>query len=476
MRTVRTCVTALAGAILLSLTAGAFCLSDPQRQAAQPAVSDQQEWPQWMGPHRQERFADPNQVQSFDDGDLPVAWRTPVKMGYAGPAVADGRVYLMDWELTREQQQAKEPGTERLLCLDEATGDVIWEKAYPKVYRISYPFGPRTTCAVDGERVYALGAMGDLWCLNVADGSEIWSVDFLEDYAEKPPFWGYAAHPFIDGDQLICVVGGQGSALVSFDKRTGQVLWKTHTAKDVGYAPPVIAEHGEQRQLIFWHDFGVVSVDPDNGQVKWTESYADPAKAQGPAVTIATPLVHDNKLLIGDFYSGSTVWDLTETWEGGQPKIVWQDDPDDEKHEQGLNSLMGSPIVRDGLLFGVSGMGEFRCLDFATGEILWRTHQPVTGEEAVFGTAFLIPSHDNRCWIFNDQGELILAELNREGYRELGRQKILEPMSRARGRTVVWSHPAFANGHLFARNDAELVKVRLTEVEPTGDVDSPTRP
>ena len=187
-----------------------------------------QDWPQWMGLERQGTFHSDSQVTEFKDGDLKEAWSVPVKMGYAGPTVANGRVFLMDWELTPEQQKAKEPGTERVLCFDESTGEVLWEKAYPKVYRISYPFGPRTTCAVEGERVYALGAMGNLWCLNVEDGSEIWSIDFLDGFAEKPPFWGFAAHPFIDGDQLICVVGGEGSALVSFDKLTGDVLWKSH--------------------------------------------------------------------------------------------------------------------------------------------------------------------------------------------------------------------------------------------------------
>lgn len=420
-----------------------------------------QDWPQWMGADRSGTFPVPRQLKQFEDGELKIAWKAPVRTGYAGPAVADGRVFVMDWEFTRQQQQAKEPGTERVLCLDEKTGEIVWEKTYPKVYRISYPFGPRTTCVVDGPRLYALGAMGNLWCLDVQDGSEIWSVDFLEDFAEEPPFWGYAAHPYLDGDQLICVVGGEGSALVSFDKMTGEVQWKSHTAKEVGYAPPVVAEKDGKRQLIYWHDFGVVSVNPENGQVNWTEPFADPAKAQGPAVTIATPLIHDNKLLISDFYTGSVLWDLEPTWDGGKPQLLWQDDPEDQKHEGGLNSLMGTPFVRDGLLYGVSGMGELRCLDFATGEIVWRSHEFLTGEPAIFGTAFLVPATEKRCWICNDQGELILAELDKQGYRELGRQKILEPMSRARGRTVVWSHPAFANGHLFARNDKELVKIRL---------------
>lgn len=416
-----------------------------------------------MGSDGTNRYLNDQQVASFADGELKEKWRVPIKMGYAGPAVADGKVFVMDWELTKEQQSAKEPGTERVLCFDQETGELIWEKAYRTTYRISYPFGPRTTCVVEADRVYALGAMGNLWCLNKDDGSEIWSIDFLEDIASEPPFWGYAAHPLIDGDQLICVVGGEGSALVSFDKMTGKVNWKSHTAKQVGYAPPVIVNKGEQRQLIYWHDFGVVSVSPDNGKVNWTTEFADPAKAQGPAVTISTPIVHDDKLLVSDFYTGSVVWDLSKTWGGGQPELLWQDDPTDQQHKTGLNSLMGTPYIKDGMLYGFSGMGQLRCLDFETGKNVWSTFEPLTGETALFGTGFLIPAPENRCWIFNDQGDLILAQLTGDGYQELGRQHILDPMSRARSRTVVWSHPAFANGSVFMRNDAELVRVEISK-------------
>lgn len=421
-----------------------------------------QDWPQWLGENRSGVFASEGLVSEFQDGQLPVVWRIPVKMGYAGPAVADGKVYLMDWEHTAEQRSAKEPGTERVLCFNEKDGSLLWEKSYPQIYKISYPFGPRTTCTVEGDRVYALGAMGNLWCLNANDGTEIWSTNFLAGLAKEAPFWGYAAHPLIDGKQLICTVGGEGNALVSFDKWTGEILWKTGTVKEIGYAPPVIYEAGGKRQLIFWHDFGLMSVDPSNGKSLWTTKFADPAKAQGPAVTIGTPQIFEDKLIVSDFYSGSLVLDLKPTSEGKQPAVVWVDDPQDQEHAEGLNALMATPFVSDGYVYGVSGMGEMRCLDLATGKIKWQSFDPQEGKKALFATTFVVKNGPHY-WLFNDQGELILANLTPEGYQQLGLQQVLKPLSRARGRIVVWSHPAYANGKMFARNDEEMVCIDLRE-------------
>ena len=93
-------------------------------------------------------------------------------------------------------------GTERVLCLDEKTGKELWKHEYPAEYAISYAAGPRCTPTVDGDRVYTLGAMGDLFCLNAADGKPVWSKNFIKDYDVVLPVWGFAAHPLVDGDKL----------------------------------------------------------------------------------------------------------------------------------------------------------------------------------------------------------------------------------------------------------------------------------
>jgi hypothetical protein len=105
-------------------------------------------------------------------------------------------------------------------------------------------------------------------------------------------------------------------------------------------------------------------------------------------------------------------------------------------------------------------MGELRCLKADTGEEVWQTLDVIGGKQADCGTAFLVPQGD-RFVLFTDGGDLILAELSPKGYKEVDRARLLEPTHGARGRTVVWSHPAFARKCVFARNDKELVCASL---------------
>src|SRR5262249_4638015 len=124
----------------------------------------------------------------------------------------------------------KVTGKERVLCLDAANGNVLWKHEYDCPYEISYPGGPRCTPTVHDGKVYALGAEGNLVCLDAKKGDVIWSKDFKKDYGAKTAIWGYASHPLMDGRRLVCVVGGEGSVAVAFDKDTGKELWKSLSA------------------------------------------------------------------------------------------------------------------------------------------------------------------------------------------------------------------------------------------------------
>ncbi len=147
--------------------------------------------------------------------------------GYSGPAVADGRVLVTDWQRAtgddgkpRRATRAGIPGTERVLCLAADDGKLLWQHQYDCPYTISYPNGPRTTPTVEEDRAYVLGAMGDLKCLATADGTVHWEKNLMQAYRQEPPVWGCAAHPLVDGDLLYCLVGGHGSAVVALNKHT----------------------------------------------------------------------------------------------------------------------------------------------------------------------------------------------------------------------------------------------------------------
>src|SRR5262245_16524885 len=186
-----------------------------------------EDWPEVAGKGRLGVWNETGIVDKFPAEGLKVLWRTPIKAGYAGPAVADGRVFVLDWNETQKPR-----GTERALAIDEKTGKILWAQEWPADYRgISWPVGPRATPTVDGGRVYVLGAGGTPFCLDVKTGAIRWKKDYAADYGAdhlKWAFdWGFASSPLVDGERLICLVGGKGDAkVVAFDKMTGKEIWR----------------------------------------------------------------------------------------------------------------------------------------------------------------------------------------------------------------------------------------------------------
>jgi outer membrane protein assembly factor BamB len=448
-----------------------------------PVFAD--DWPQWLGPKRDGVWREDGLVEKFPPGGPKKVWSVKVGGGYAGPAVADDRVFVTDRTLDEGQKTpeggftvTEVGGGERVLCLDAKTGNELWKHSYPCKYKVQYSSGPRCTPTVDGDRVYTLGAMGDLRCLKVSDGSLVWKKNFVTDYEARVPVWGFAAHPLIDGDQLICLVGGSGERLViAFDKKTGKEVWTSQSLMgDIGYCPPVIYTFGGTRTLVIWHTKAVVGLDPNTGQRLWRQPFEVDS-----ALTAPTPRQLDgDRLLLVSFYNGSMMLKVGDK----QVSVEWKSNKPG-KHEMpdktvNLHSIMATPAVKDGYIYGVCSYGELRCLKADTGERVWADMRATRGRftpKAVaekptpsttqpwserWGLAFLIPQGD-RFFLFNEQGELIIAKLSPKGYEEMDRAVILEPTNRMSGHKTVWMHPAFAGKKVFARNDEELVCVDLAK-------------
>jgi outer membrane protein assembly factor BamB len=426
------------------------------------------DWPQWMGAKRDGVWREEGLVTKFPPGGPKVRWRTPIGTGYSGPAVVDGKVYVMDRIRATDASgkaarptRAGIPGKERILCLNAGDGKILWKDEYECPYTVSYPSGPRTTPTVRDGRVYALGAMGHLRCLDAGTGKIIWSKELMKEYhLDAPPVWGYAAHLLLDGDRLYSLVGGEGSAVVAFHKDTGKEVWRALSSEEVGYSPPMIYETGGNRQLVIWLSDSVNGLDPASGKVYWTLPYPASGMPQRPAVNIVTPRLDGQLLFVSTYYHGPMMLKL----DAGQPKaaVFWHGKSDNPEKPDGVHSLMATPVIKDGYIYGVCANGELRCLDEQTGKQVWQTYQATCGKKTDCATAFLTPVGEHYV-IFNDQGELILAELSPRGYREIDRARILEPIQAARGRTVVWSHPAFADRCVFARNDKEMICVSMAQ-------------
>ena len=420
------------------------------------------DWPQWLGPQRDAVWRETGIVEKFPADGPAIRWRATIGGGFSGPAVADGRVYVMDRQLAKDASNPRNPfdrgriaGTERVLCFNEADGKQLWAHEYDCPYTVSYAAGPRTTPLVGGGKVYALGSEGNLCCLDAATGREIWARDFKKDFGIPTPMWGFAGHPLLDGNKLICLAGGEGSVAVAFDKDTGKELWRALSAQEPGYAPPMIFEAGGKRQLIVWHPQSLNSLDPETGALFWSE----PGKANS-GMSIATPRKLGDLLYVTSFYNGSMMMRL----DADKPAAtkLWQSQKVSEKDTDALHTVMSTPFLEDGHIYGVCSYGQLRCLKVETGERVWETFAATTGKAVRWGHAFLV-KNGGRFFIFNEQGDLIIAKLSPEGYEEISRAHLLDPTNSDPGRPVVWSHPAFANRSVYARNDGEIVCVSLAK-------------
>lgn len=426
----------------------------------QPARAD--DWPQWLGPQRDGVWRETGIIGTFSDGSPKVRWRVPMGGGYSGPAVANGRVYAMDrrpgggaGNPRNAFQRTTIPGTERVLCLDEADGKLIWQHEYECSYDISYAGGPRVTPLVSGGKVYTIGAMGNLFCLGAQDGSILWSRDFKTEFHARIPIWGNAGHPLLDGDRLICLVGGDGSVAMAFDKDTGREVWRALSAREPGYCPPTLISGNGVKQLIIWHPQAVNSLDPESGRVLWSHPWEIRS-----GLCIATPRLSGDLLLFSSFYSSSKCFRLAQE---GPPAaaVLWEGKSFSERNTDTLHSLMSTPFIEGGYIYGVCSYGQLRCLKLQTGERVWETLAATTdGKPVRWANAFII-KNAGRFFLANEKGDLIIAELSPKGYREISRTHLIDPTNPDPRRLVVWSHPAFANKCVFARNDREILCASL---------------
>lgn len=442
---------------------------------ASAKTNDGLDWPQWMGSDRDGVWKETGIVKQLPDGPPKVVWRVPVGVGYSGPAVADDRVFITDRQRATDAEgkplrstRQGLPGNERLLCLNARDGKQLWEHAYDCPYTISYPNGPRTTPLVEAHWVYSLGAMGDLACLATTDGKPRWEKNLAKTYDVEPPVWGFAAHPLVEGELLICLAGGKGSAVVALDKKSGAEVWKSLDTEEVGYSPPMIYELGGRRQLVVWLSEAIYGLDPATGKQLWKQSYPIDIPVMRPAVNIVTvkktgDATTGDMLFISSFYHGPMMLKVDDKG----ASVVWQGKSNNPVKPDGPHCMMGSPVFHGGHGYAIGNQGELRCFNEGTGEQLWQTYAAVMGRRADSGTAFIVPlaagPQEERHVLFNDQGDLIFAELRPEGYKELDRTHLVDPVGFAHGRDIVWSHPAFAGRAVFARNDKELICVSLAE-------------
>jgi outer membrane protein assembly factor BamB len=416
------------------------------------------DWPQWLGPRRDSVWRETGIIDKFPDGGPKVKWRVPVAGGFSGPAVASGRVFVMDFvpgdgkSTNSPVARDKVKGKERVLCFAIEDGKPLWKHEYDCAYNISYAIGPRCTPTVAGGKVYTLGAEGNLFCLDAEKGTVLWSRDLPKEYKIETPFWGFAGHPLVAGQKLFCLVGGKDTTAVAFDKDNGKELWHALSAKLPGYCPPTMIEAGGKRQLLIWHSEAINSLNPEDGKLYWSIPL-EPKYA----MSVTPPRLLGDKLFAGGIGDVAAVMKLSAN--KLEAEVLWRGKPNNAVY-----CCNSTPFLEDGTIYGCDvRQGQMRAVKLDDGAILWDTWKPTTGgKRGGHGTAFIVKNAD-RFFLMSETGELMIARLTPKAYEEVSRCKLLEATSPIFSRDVVWSHPAFANQCIYARNDKELVCASLAK-------------
>lgn len=398
------------------------------------------DWPQWRGPNRDGVCGETGLLESFPAGGLKVRWRVPVGWGFSSPVVAQRRVYLADSEVKKPKAK------ERLLCLDETTGKALWTHVYEVAYEDwafdpTQEIGPVATPIVHKGKVYTVGRLGHLFCLDARKGEVLWQRNLQKDY--RVAFAPGAPSPLIDGDLLILFIGGKpGACVLGLHKDTGKEVWRA-LEESLTFSSPIVISSGGKKQLIVWTQESVTSLDPATGKPYWRQRLRTSNE-----YAVSTPVFHKDRLLIGG---------LMFQLDSDKPaaKVLW---PDSMSPARRILSHTSTALFRGDYLFSAKSSGELICLEAATGKQVWVSDKVTDLKN---GASIHLTLNGDSVLLYTDKGELIRAQLRSQGYKEISRVAVLKPTMPFAGRKVAWSPPAYANGHIFARSGKELICASL---------------
>jgi outer membrane protein assembly factor BamB len=270
------------------------------------------------------------------------------------------------------------------------------------------------------------------------------------------PIWGISASPIIEENLIIVQIGGRDNAcLVAFDKVNGQEKWRA-LEDNASYSAPIIIEQAGKRVLVCLTGERIVGLNPLNGNLYWHHPF-EPFRM---VISIATPVFENNYLLVSSFYDGSLL--LKVNPDKLSVEKVWRRRGQSETITDSLHCCISTPIIQGDYIYGVDSYGELRCLDLKTGDRIWESHEAVPKDR--WSNIHMVRRVD-KIWMFNERGELIISRLSPEGFHEISRTKLIEPTTgqlKRSGIGVCWSHPAYANKHIYIRNDNELVCADLS--------------
>jgi outer membrane protein assembly factor BamB len=394
--------------------------AEPLPEAGSAGLAD---WPQWRGPSRDGLSPEAGLLTTWPAGGPRVVWKRPIGRGFSSVAVAGGRLYTMDEEAA--------PRREAVVCLDAATGKEIWRFRYPNHYDERFGPGPRSTPAVDGNRVYAVGPTGIFHCLRADTGEKLWRHDLLQEFHGRPSQYGVSFSPLVEGDLVYTTPGGpDGNSVAAFNKYTGALAWKA-LDDPIGYSSPVAVSAAGARQILVFTNSALVSLSPKEGKLNWRY----PWETDG-GFNIATPLAFGNYVFISSAYGkGCALLEVTAQADGSlRAARVYE-------HNRMRNHFASS--VRWGEhIYGFDRM-DLVCMSVRTGDIVWRENGARSFRK---GSLLIAAGH---LIVLGEDGTLVLAEATPAGYVPRASFQVAP--------NKFWTVPALAGRKLYIRNESQIV-------------------
>ena len=393
----------LAGAVLLSVTA---------LHAA--------DWPQWQGMDRTRLSKETGFLKTWPASGPPLVWTsTGLGASFGSMSIAGDRVFV----------QGMRGGRSVVIALNRADGKEAWSKALGAPETNDRGPGPRGTPTVDGDRLYVLSENGDLACLKT-DGTAVWHRNILKDFGGAQIRWLISESPLIDGAHVVVSPGGPGAGMVKLDKMTGKTVWTSKDLSDsAGYSSVIAADvQGVRTYMTFTASAGV-GVRASDGKLMFRYP-----NAANRTANIATPVFSNNKVFFTSAYgTGGGLLDLTvQNGEVAAKEVYFT---------VNMKNHHGGVVLVDGYLYGFND-AILTCLEFATGNVMWRDRSVGKGS---------VTFADGHLYIQSENNVVGLAEASSAGYREKGRFDIPDKGLPS------WAHPVVSNGRLYVRNQDTLL-------------------
>jgi outer membrane protein assembly factor BamB len=391
-----------------------------ERGAESPAISTDNDWPQWQGPDRTGLSKETGLLQQWPASGPAVVWSASgLGAGYGSLAIKGDRIFV----------QGSNGRQSIVFSLNRADGKSVWSKALGAAGDNDRGSGPRGTPTLDGDRLYVLTESGDLFCLKASDGSEVWHRNILRDFGGRNIPWLISESPLVDGNNVIVTPGGPNAAIVSLDKMTGKTVWTSKELSDeAGYASPVVADVQGVRTVMTLTAQAGVGVRASDGKLMWRYRPV----ANGTA-NITTPIFFDNKVFYTSAYNtGGALLGLT-----AQNGVV---DAKEIYFTREMQNHHGGVVLVNGYLYGFNN-SILTCLEFATGKMMWRDRSVGKGS---------LTFADGNLYIESENNVVGLAEASPTGYKEKGRFRIADQGLPS------WAHPVVSDGRLYIRNQATL--------------------